>query len=228
VLNPFLFDGAQYVASGRVTAMAISPNCSQANAPSTSRRPEAVSGAPTRRSTARTGNTSRQLRNERDRLAADGSKRSSGNTLYAGTGEPNASADSEAGVGIYKTTDGGQTWALVPGSEIFFNRSIGQMALDNAGNLLVPIDSGVRGISSTGGAVGRASSSTAASARALSTNRRYFHLDPPAERGRDGPWFHDGQGRSYACRSHLRQRVLAWSLALDGQRCNLDADQDTS
>ena len=27
VLNPFLFDGAQYVASGRVTAMAIGPSC---------------------------------------------------------------------------------------------------------------------------------------------------------------------------------------------------------
>ena len=33
-----------------------------------------------------------------------------GNTLYAGTGEPNASADSEAGFGIYKSTDGGDTW----------------------------------------------------------------------------------------------------------------------
>src|SRR5213076_2638919 len=31
-------------------------------------------------------------------------------TLYAGTGEPNASADSEAGFGIYKSTDGGNTW----------------------------------------------------------------------------------------------------------------------
>src|ERR1044072_4997447 len=29
VLNPFLFDGAQYVASGRVTAMAIAPTCSK-------------------------------------------------------------------------------------------------------------------------------------------------------------------------------------------------------
>src|SRR3954454_493512 len=27
VLNPFLFDGAQYVASGRVTAMAMGPSC---------------------------------------------------------------------------------------------------------------------------------------------------------------------------------------------------------
>src|SRR5213075_3276589 len=33
-----------------------------------------------------------------------------GNTVYAGTGEPNASADSEAGFGIYKTIDGGNTW----------------------------------------------------------------------------------------------------------------------
>jgi hypothetical protein len=32
------------------------------------------------------------------------------NTLYAGTGEPNASGDSEAGFGIYKSIDGGNTW----------------------------------------------------------------------------------------------------------------------
>src|SRR5207248_8787272 len=78
---------------------------------------------------------------------------SSGNTIYAGTGEPNASADSEAGVGIYKSTNGGVDWSLVPGSDIFFQRSIGRMALDNSGNLLVPIASGVRGISSADGAI---------------------------------------------------------------------------
>src|SRR5213079_949625 len=39
----------------------------------------------------------------------------SGN-LYAGTGEPNGSSDSEAGVGLYKSTDGGRHWALVSGS----------------------------------------------------------------------------------------------------------------
>ena len=31
-------------------------------------------------------------------------------TFYAGTGEPNSSGDSEAGFGIYKSTDGGDTW----------------------------------------------------------------------------------------------------------------------
>ena len=41
---------------------------------------------------------------------------SSGRTLYVGTGEPNGSGDSEAGVGLYKSTDDGGSWALVPGS----------------------------------------------------------------------------------------------------------------
>jgi|KBSSwiStaDraftv2_1062776.scaffolds.fasta_scaffold07184_4 hypothetical protein len=155
VLNPFLFDGAQYVASGRVTAMAISPNCSQGKC---TLYVAAAGGGVWRTDKALNGSNWQYISssfgtNAIGSLLMDPSD-SSGNTLYAATGEPNASADSEAGVGIYKTTDGGQTWALVPGSEIFFNRSIGQMALDNAGNLLVPIDSGVRGISSTGGAVG--------------------------------------------------------------------------
>ena len=39
-----------------------------------------------------------------------------GKTLYAGTGEPNGSSDSEAGVGLYKSTDFGKSWALVAGS----------------------------------------------------------------------------------------------------------------
>ena len=35
-----------------------------------------------------------------------------GNTLYAGSGEPNGSSDSEAGVGLFRSTDGGTTWSL--------------------------------------------------------------------------------------------------------------------
>src|SRR5207245_6014313 len=42
----------------------------------------------------------------------------------------------------------------VPGSGIFFQRSIGKMDWDKDGNLLVPIASGVRGVSSNdGGAI---------------------------------------------------------------------------
>ena len=154
-LNPFLFDGAQYVASGRVTAMAISPNCSLGKC---TLYVAAAGGGVWRTDQALNGSNWKYISgsfgtNAIGSLLMD-PRDASGNTLYAGTGEPNASADSEAGVGIYKTTDGGQTWTLVPGSDIFFQRSIGQMALDGAGNLLVPIDSGVRGISSTGGAIG--------------------------------------------------------------------------
>lgn len=37
------------------------------------------------------------------------------NVIYAGSGEPSGSSDSEAGVGLFKSTDGGDTWALLPG-----------------------------------------------------------------------------------------------------------------
>ena len=54
----------------------------------------------------------------------------SGNTLYAGSGEPNGSGDSEAGLGLFKSTDGGQSWQLVPGSAaVATNRSIGAIAI---------------------------------------------------------------------------------------------------
>jgi hypothetical protein len=111
----------------------------------------------------------------------------SGNTIYAGTGEPNASADSEAGVGIYKSTNGGQDWALVPGSGIFFQRSIGEMALDNNGNLLVPVASGVRGISSADGAISSGSTDHPLVTRGLyRQNGSAFSLiwpAPPPTRG---------------------------------------------
>jgi len=166
VLNPFLFDGAQYVASGRVTAMALAPTCTQNRC---TLYVAAAGGGVWRTDKALTGSNWRFLSasfgtNAIGSLLIDPSD-PSGNTLYAGTGEPNASGDSEAGVGIYKTTDGGQTWTLVPGSDIFFQRAIGQMALDNSGRLLVPIASAVRGISS----VSSGASSSAATGHPLVT-----------------------------------------------------------
>jgi hypothetical protein len=152
VLNA-LGDGAQVVVAGRVTAMAIAPSCSERNCTiyvaaaggGVWRTRNALAGQPNWTFVSGSFGT-----NAMGSLLIDPSD-SSGNTIYAGTGEPNASVDSEAGVGIYKSSDGGDNWALVPGSDIFFQRSIGQMAIDNAGNLLVPIASGVRGVDSTDG-----------------------------------------------------------------------------
>jgi len=153
VLDPFLFDGAPYVASGRVTALAIGPNCT-----ATKCRLYAGAAGGGIWMTDRALDGSAQLSfisaglpsNAIGSMLLDPSD-ATNNTLYVATGELNAAVDSEAGVGIFKTTDGGATWTLVPGSGIFFQRSIGQIALDNAGNLLVPIGSGVRGVSSDDG-----------------------------------------------------------------------------
>ena len=72
------------------------------------------------------------------------------NTLYAGTGEPNASGDSEAGVGIYASHDDGNRWTLLPGSPAAMNaRSISSIVVDplHPGTLYVGTARGVRGVS---------------------------------------------------------------------------------
>jgi hypothetical protein len=183
-LTPFLFDGAQYIASGRVTGLAIGSTCKpnnclayvaaagggiwKASDVSSSSQPvwKFISGnfpAPTF-----APGVSTSAINAIGSILLD-PKDPTNNTLYVGTGEPNASGDSEAGVGIYKTTDGGQSWTVVPDSAKFFQRAIGQMDFDNAGNLLVTVASSVRGVSSvTSGA-----SSSAATGHPLITRGVY-------------------------------------------------------
>jgi hypothetical protein len=79
---------------------------------------------------------------------------SSGKTLYAGTGEPNGSGDSEAGVGLYKSTDFGKSWTLVSGSPAVSNgRSIGAIAVDpaDANHIFIGTDVARHGSSSSNG-----------------------------------------------------------------------------
>ena len=90
-----------------------------------------------------------------------------GRTLYAGTGEPNGSSDSEAGVGLYKSTDFGQSWTLVAGSTastapcasgagtcpVAVGRSIGAIAVDpaDANHIFIGTDVARHGSSSVNG-----------------------------------------------------------------------------
>src|SRR5438876_7471927 len=112
------FSGHDYITSGRATALAIAPNCSQAscriyvgaagggiwradNGLATSPNWTFVSGT--------------FATNAIGVITLDPSD-PTGNTIYVGTGEPNGSGDSEAGLGIYKTTDGGDTWTHLAAS----------------------------------------------------------------------------------------------------------------
>src|SRR5438034_9171876 len=96
-----------------------------------------------------------------------------GNTLYVGTGEPNGSSDSEAGVGLYKSPNGGSTWSVVPGTDpnnaaaktapcadgsgnhcpVAAGRSIGAIAVDpaNANHIFIGTDVARHGSSSVNG-----------------------------------------------------------------------------
>jgi len=103
------FSGAPSAVSGRVTALAIDPSCNNstcrvwvaAAGGGVWRTTNALSASPTWTFVSGSFAT-----NAVGTLTFDAAN----NTLYAGTGEPNASADSEAGLGIYKSTDGGDTW----------------------------------------------------------------------------------------------------------------------
>ncbi len=92
-------------------------------------------------------------------------------TLYLGTGEPNrCSSGCEAGVGIYKSTDGGEHWKKLkdtcvnnatytcvnPGTDAFLGRAISGIIVDPTNNkhLLVGSAQAVRGLSHVIGAGG--------------------------------------------------------------------------
>ena len=159
VLDQFLAGGQEYTASGRVTALAIG-GCKKESKCSLYLGAAGGGVWVADKATEGNGNVNWQFKSGSFGTNAIGSllvdpRDATGNTVYAGTGEPNASGDSEAGKGIYKSTDGGDTWTLVPGSNLFQDRAVATMALDGAGNLLVGIASAIRGVSSvTGGSIG--------------------------------------------------------------------------
>ena len=103
------FSSTPYITSGRITALAVDPACVAGNC----RMWAAAAGGGVWRTNNAYGNppswtfvSGSFATNAIGTLTFDAGTA----TLYAGTGEPNASGDSEAGFGIYKSTDGGNTW----------------------------------------------------------------------------------------------------------------------
>jgi hypothetical protein len=103
------FSGRPYITSGRITALAMTPTCT----PTDCKLWVGAAGGGVWR-------TSKALASPPNWTFVSGSFATNAigtltadtatHTLYAGTGEPNASGDSEAGFGIYKSTDNGNTW----------------------------------------------------------------------------------------------------------------------
>ena len=157
------FSGANYTTSGRITALAIAPGCNNGHC---MLWVGAAGGGVWRTDKAlHTNNLQWQFvsgsfgTNAIGTLTYDAAH----NTLYAGTGEPNASSDSEAGLGIYKSTDGGTTWTHLASvtttssaangaytGDAFAGRSISSIMVDpnNPSTIYVSSTRGVRGVSS--------------------------------------------------------------------------------
>jgi hypothetical protein len=164
------FTGTEYFTSGRITALAIAPTCTPGNC----RVWVAAAGG----GIWRTDNAFAQPPNWTFISGSFGTNAigtltyvAATNTLFAGTGEPNASGDSEAGLGIYKSTDGGNTWThLASATSVprlpthcgpapaysgpaFDGRCISSIVV-NGSTIYVGSTRGVRGVSSVaGGAV---------------------------------------------------------------------------
>jgi hypothetical protein len=68
-------------------------------------------------------------------------------TVYAGTGEANTSSDSYAGVGVLKSTDGGNTWGEVGGPEL--NGALIIRLVNNNGTLLAATSHGLYSFNTT-------------------------------------------------------------------------------
>src|SRR5581483_10608025 len=107
--DPATLTGPSTQESGRVTALAIDPAC----APGNCRMWVAAAGGGIWRTDDALATHVNWIASPSDLpTTAFGSLYfAGGDTVYAGSGEPNGSGDSEAGLGLFKSTDGGALWA---------------------------------------------------------------------------------------------------------------------
>lgn len=157
------FFGKPYVDAGRTTAMAISPSCTQ----QTCRLWIGAAGGGVWRTTnalAPPLGQSWQFVSGSFGANTIGNLVYSNGVLYAGLGETHACGDCGAGMGLYKSTDNGQTWKQLPSithtnnpgdgdytGDAFAGRAISSVVVDPINPKSIWVGSGraVRGVQAT-------------------------------------------------------------------------------
>jgi hypothetical protein len=182
----------KYVAGGRTPALAISPNCTNGHCRMWA---GPAGGGVWRTENALTGQPSWTYlatpfeMNSVSSIVVDPND-ASGNTILVGTGESNASADSAAGVGIYKSTDGGDTWTGPLGYSVFKGRGVGTIAVK-------PGDSNTLYAGSTRAVLGV--TSTTAGAVSLIPGAAMFGLYKSTDGGNNWALIHEGSADVSQC-----------------------------
>ena len=117
---PVTYTGLKFTAAGRITALALTPGCSVAGSTSCRAILGAAGGGIWIAANPFSGVPQWQQSSTGLRSNAIGSiavdPNGNGQILYVGTGEQNSSGDSEAGVGLFKSEDGGQSWRVLASS----------------------------------------------------------------------------------------------------------------
>ncbi len=93
------------------------------------------------------------------------------NTIYLGTGEEYYAGNTLGGVGIYKSTDGGNSWTLV-GSSTFSGQRINEIVIDpnNRNKWIVSTDAGIYVTTNGGSSFSRTLTGVASALRMHPTN----------------------------------------------------------
>lgn len=122
----------------------------------------------------------------------------SGETIYAGTGEANACGSGcEAGVGLYKSTDGGDTWTGPIGQSAFNARAIGSVAIKpgDPHTIYVGTSPGLRGQSSV----------CCNGTQDLIPGAPKWGLYKSTDGGRTWAFIHDGSANASVCTGDLKE-----------------------
>ena len=152
-LNSFLYVPNAYLAGGRTTSIALAASCKPGNCRAYI---TAAGGGVWRTKNALTGEPQWEYLGGRLGINAAGSvyldpNDPSGNTVYAGTGEANiCGSGCVAGTGLYKSTDGGDTWSGPLGGSTFDGLGIGAIVVKpgSPNTLYLGVTTALRGMSS--------------------------------------------------------------------------------